>query len=487
MEAMDVRFDVFFILLAPLVLALTFLKTYYTSRLRHLPGPWYSAFTEVVLTWYTVTGRRIHYIHRLHEIYGPVIRISPNAVCLSDIKAFQEVHRIGSGFLKSPWYRKFRTADPSGSIDVFSSIDPRVHGAKRRLLARPFSNTSLRENWEDMVVNKVKSTIDQLKAECKSQGMVDVLKWWTFMTTDMIVQVAFEEDLRMSETGVKAKFLDDLDMIMMSGGIRAELPWAWALFRALTLGLWDPLQGPDDRLREHSQAIMTSLRDRKLNKRNLFFGIQAQEEESSTPHSIAYAAYEGQSLIVAGSGTTAVTLTYLVWAVLKHEEVRRRLEEEVALLPEGYRDAMLEQLPYLNAVIQETLRLYGAAPGTLPRVNNSAPLDTCGYTIPPGTTVNTQSWTLHRNPDVFPEPERFNPDRWLSATSEMKAFFNPFGAGSRTCLGINLAYMELRHSVARFVRECVGARLAETMHDEGMKVQQYFLIAPKGAKCSIVL
>jgi cytochrome P450 len=192
----------------------------------------------------------------------------------------------------------------------------------------------------------------------------------------------------------------------MTGGIRAELPWAWNLCRVITLGLWNPLQGPDDRVRERSTEIMTDLKDRKLGRGNVFFGIQAIGEEESTSHSVAYAAYEAQSLIVAGSGTTAVTLTYLVWAVLKHPEVQARLEAEVKALPDGYKDANLETLPYLNAVIQETLRLYGAAPGPLPRVNYSTPLNAAGVVIPAGTTINTQAWTLHRNPTIFPDPEQ---------------------------------------------------------------------------------
>lgn len=121
---------------------------------------------------------------------------------MSDLKAYHEVHRVGSGFLKSPWYRKFRAPDASGSIDVFSAIDPRMHGARRKMLARPFSNTSLRDNWENVVIEKVKTTVGQIKAESKSQGRVDVLKWWTYMTTDTIAMVAFEEDFRMSETGI---------------------------------------------------------------------------------------------------------------------------------------------------------------------------------------------------------------------------------------------------------------------------------------------
>jgi cytochrome P450 len=130
------------------------------------------------------------------------VQISPSEVAISDRKAFQEIHKIGGGFLKDPWYRKFRNADDSGSIDVFSSIDPAIHGAKRKVLARPFSKTSLRQNWEDMVIDKVARTITQIKGEIQFFGKADIFKWWTYMTTDMIGLVAFGEDFEMVDTGI---------------------------------------------------------------------------------------------------------------------------------------------------------------------------------------------------------------------------------------------------------------------------------------------
>jgi cytochrome P450 len=139
------------------------------------------------------------------------VRISPEAVCVADAEAFQTIHKIGSGFLKSPWYRQFRSPDPSGSVDVFSSLDPRMHGAKRKLLARPFSNTSLRQHWEGMVIDKVKVTVRQIWEESRSQGHANIFKWWSLMTTDMIGNVAFGEDFGMSETGV-VSFTASLDI-----------------------------------------------------------------------------------------------------------------------------------------------------------------------------------------------------------------------------------------------------------------------------------
>lgn len=170
-------------------------------------------------------------------------------------------------------------------------------------------------------------------------------------------------------------------------------------------------------------------------------------------------------------------------------------------------DAELDELPLVNASIEETLRLYGAAPGGLLRIvpPGGATLD--GYIIPEGITVSTQGWSLHRDPDNFPNPDqyvnseytrqwhshvRFDPSRWLPDNVEKmpersKTAYSPLGAGARICLGIHLARMELRLAAALFFREMKGVKLAPGMTDKMMDVKNYFLIAPRGHKCEITL
>jgi cytochrome P450 len=113
---------------------------------------------------------------------------------------------------------------------------------------------------------------------------------------------------------------------------------------------------------------------------------------------------EAGGYIVAGSDTTAITLTYLVWAVCRKPFIRDKLVAEVSALPPDFAQDSVRDLPYLNQVIQEALRIHSAVPSALPRAVPPEGASLAGYRIPGGITVSTQAYTLHRNPDVFPNP-----------------------------------------------------------------------------------
>lgn len=157
--------------------------------------------------------------------------------------------------------------------------------------------------------------------------------------------------------------------------------------------------------------------------------FRGEEEEVMTFKEILNSA---MTYIVAGTDTTAVAMTYIVWNVCKNPEVRNRLLRELRKLPEGYHDHDLQKIPYLSQVVDETLRLNPPAPSALPRIVPPEGATFGGHYLPGGSTVCTQAWSLHMNPEIFPDPERFNPSRWDTPTREMKDSLMPFGGGSRS-------------------------------------------------------
>jgi cytochrome P450 len=157
---------------------------------------------------------------------------------------------------------------------------------------------------------------------------------------------------------------------------------------------------------DHGEIAIRNMRKNAANAQNLFGQMvaQADAEDDKARLTDESVRDEAGNLIVAGSDTTAVTLTYLVWAVLKHPAVQAALEEEVAGLSDGLELDELERAPWLNAVIEETLRLYGAAPGGLPRSVPDGGVTFCGHFLPSGTEVTTQAYTIHRDGKIWPNP-----------------------------------------------------------------------------------
>ncbi|KAE9368985.1 cytochrome P450 [Stipitochalara longipes BDJ] len=454
----------------------------YATPLRNVPGPWYAKFTHLWLKVQVLGGRRVHYIHELHQRYGPIVRIAPAEIAVADSASFREIHRIKSGYLKSPWYQEF------GPPGVFTMIDPHQHAKRRQLLARGFSKSYLRQNWEHVVKEKAEMAVGKIGRDAE-RGTADILKWWTFYTTDTVGHLSFGESFRMLEQEEKNTYIHVLESVLMMSGIQTELPFL-RYCKYLPISSIRRLFTGDDYVLEYGTRAISNANGQDGHTSNVFSTILAESEKDGSALSNMDVNLEAGNFIVAGSDTTAITLTYLIWAVLKQPALQRALENEVHGLAPDFTDTDLEFLPLLNAVIEETLRLYGAAPASLPRTTPVGGATLSGYLIPGGTTVSTQAYTIHRDSSLFPNPDVFDPSRFLQRemlSANTSAALHAFGAGSRVCLGVHLARMELRIAACLFFRECVGATLADSCTDESMEMENYFLIAPKSHRCEIKL
>lgn len=181
--------------------------------------------------------------------------------------------------------------------------------------------------------------------------------------------------------------------------------------------------------------------------------------------------------LAAGHETSALALTYLYYELGKQPQLQDRLYVELDKLDPRIRWPLdnsastldlptaksLDSLPFLQALLMEVLRLHAPIPGIQPRVTPSQPNGVSlgvpdtkhHYTGLPGNVrVSAMAYTLHKIPEVFPDPDNFNPDRWLNdhtdpdALTEMNRHFWAFGSGGRMCIGRHLAMQELKLIVA---------------------------------------
>ncbi|KAL1891312.1 hypothetical protein Sste5346_007772 [Sporothrix stenoceras] len=458
------------------------------SPLSRLPGPWHARFTRLALKRSILTGKRMYYVHDLHAKYGPVVRIAPDEVAVADPEGVAQIHRIGSGFLKGPWYAGINNAPELG---IFAMVNPKDHSQRRRLFAKAFSNTSLRQNWEPTIHEKVKLAVSKIKDDIQQKKEADMLKWWTLMATDLMANLSFGESFHMLEQGEKNQYVRVIESAMVTSGIGYELPWVYSILRRIPLNAVQVIVNSREFIIEYGGKAVDNMRQHGSGSQNLFGNMMAACEDSDKENfSDLSVRIEAANLLVAGSDTTANTLTYAVWCALKKPDLQRRLVAEVGALGSDYGDADLEKLPLLNAVIDETLRLYGAAPGALQRTVPRGGATFANHFVPEGTMIETQAYTSHRDPNIWADPLSFDETRFLDPsklTKDQKQAFLPFGGGTRVCIGIHLARTELRLALAHFFRECPKAKLASTMTDTEMEMENFFLIAPRGHRCMITL
>lgn len=180
----------------------------------------------------------------------------------------------------------------------------------------------------------------------------------------------------------------------------------------------------------------------------------------------------------AGTTTTAHALTCITVHILSNETMQRRLEEElshVMSITEGKpRMEDLAKEPYVNAVIKEGLRLSIGVMTRRQRVNPDGPIVYGEWVIPKGTPVSMSNYDQLRDDKAFPSPHEFKSERWLRCDEDseerldaqlqlMEQAFTPFSRGTRNCLGMNLAYLELYAVVGALFRPGAfgkGRRLA---------------------------
>lgn len=170
--------------------------------------------------------------------------------------------------------------------------------------------------------------------------------------------------------------------------------------------------------------------------------LASRDEETDQGLSDAQVRDEVMTLFVAGHETTANALTWTWYLLARHPAVAGRLRDELA------RDL---QTPYLDAVLNETLRLY--PPAWILGRDAVREVDVQGWRIRKGATVFVSQLVMHRSPRYFTEPERFDPDRWLPAPELPQFAYFPFGGGARKCLGDQFAWSEARIELAHLVRQ----------------------------------
>lgn len=148
------------------------------------------------------------------------------------------------------------------------------------------------------------------------------------------------------------------------------------------------------------------------------------------------------TLLFAGHETTASALAWALYWIDRQREVKQKLLQELSALPPDAEPGVIARLPYLSAVCSETLRIYPIAPSTFPRITKT-PMEIAGYQFEPGTVLLPSIYLTHHREDIYPDPKRFKPERFLERQFSPFEYL-PFGGSNRRCIGAAFALFEMK-------------------------------------------
>ncbi len=269
------------------------------------------------------------------------------------------------------------------------------------------------------------------------RATVDVGREMAHLTLDIVARTLFSADV-------------GADAAVLARAVTVALEHTVAAMHALApLPAWVPTPGN----RRFAAAIadldrvvyrLIGERRRKGGRDDLLqLLVEARDEESGEGMTDEQVRDEVLNLFLAGHETTANALSWTFYLLARHPEAAARVAEEAAALAPAATAEDVARLRYTSLSVQESMRLYPPIWATGRVAVGAQRLG--GFAVPDGSLVLLSPWVMHRDPSLWPEPERFEPERFLPERAEARpryAWF-PFGGGARLCLGNHFALMEM--------------------------------------------
>ncbi|KAH7397030.1 cytochrome P450 [Phaeosphaeria sp. MPI-PUGE-AT-0046c] len=463
-----------FLLFLSAGLVYIFTKTIYRLYLHPLasfPGPKLAASTSLFNAYHDILGTGyVKLFPALHAKYGPIIRIQPNELHIEGLEAYNQIHRVSTPFARIWHNNPFLT----GSLQSLTTLPAT---SKRRAYISPFFSRSAISRAEPTLHGpKLSKFLAQL---ARADGsVVNFFLAFRCLTADVVMNYCFQNDLDALahpefRNRTLERMVDGMDMAVTS----TFFPNLFGVLNAVIFAL-------PERAREkwfapiYGFQTMQSLARERVEEAWKQRG-QAKDQGSGE-HMTMFDAMcnpdtgkgqvgvekedmvaDGCLMIAAGTDTGANALGRILWHVTQDKEIEGQLLKELRksmgkddVVPSATLDG--EGFEYMRAVVKEGLRLSYGVPGRMMRKVPEGGAKFGDTWVPGGQAiVNTCIYMNNTNPEVFPDPFRFDPERWICDAETYllrDKHMVSFSRGSRGCIGQNLALALLHLTVAHLFR-----------------------------------
>ncbi|KAI1114802.1 cytochrome P450 [Nemania sp. NC0429] len=478
-------------------IVLALLSSYYLvqlfySPLNHIPSAhWSCRFSSIWILWTRYSGQELSRLIAAHQKHGPIVQVGPKDLSVS---SYQDgIRKIyDAGFPKPASF--FAPFDYYRRRNAFTSLERSEHGRRRRRTAALYSKSALLQSKHLLdVTNKViyDRLFPMLHKATQEDSKIDGLDLSYCICADFLSSFIFGyssgTDYLSKPRSVIAEWRAHYENTMCHEMFFVqEMPRLYKFLTALGIDLLPSSYTKSKVFLENWMSDMASKADVVLERKQKA-GLQVAVADEPVVYETARTAVEKDSPhlserdkrgevssemfdhISASREVLGLVLGYAFWYIAQNPGAQQAIREELAAhgikipCPNAssdavknsfnYTSAKLDSLPYLKAVIDESLRMRPTST-PLPRItppdrtSSVAGIDN----IPPGTRINSFQWFVHRDPAKWDHVDEWRPERWLHRDAGQKTVREDvlwaFVSGPRTCLGNNLTYYAMQHILA---------------------------------------
>lgn len=390
-------------------------------------------------------------------------------------------------------------------MNLFSGRDEKFHRDQKRPVANAYSMTSLLE-LEAAVDSCTQLFISKLGYFADRNVPVDLGTWLQYYAFDVVGEMTFAKKLGFLEEGRDIDgMIEAIQGMLAYASLCGQVP---EMHHVLLGNPLFPIFIPSmETWNQVLQFTLKAVNSRASIQRDGDFEDpekgggkdmlsrwmeihRSDPEKLSTRDVIVHLSTN----VFAGSDTTAIALRAVLYFLMRHPVAMAKVQAEIDSAvsaqklsdPVSYRESVTH-LPYLGAVLKEAMRLHPSVGLILEREVPKGGVTISGNHIPAGTVVGINAWVLHRNKEVFHDPDAFLPERWLESSPEtlraMEKSFFTFGSGSRTCIGKNISLIEMHKIIPQLLR-VFEIRFHDTNKD--WKVKNAWFVQQEEFICDLV-
>ncbi|KAF3401649.1 putative sterigmatocystin biosynthesis monooxygenase stcW [Penicillium rolfsii] len=428
-------------------------------RLHSFPGPWGAKVSRFYLAARIFHSLQYHFVlDDWHRQYGDFVRTGPREISISRVSAVRAVHGPTSPCVKAAWYA--HVSNDVKNVSIHMTRDLEVHRLRRRAWDRGFSTKSVL-SYEPLITAKADMLLAQIQHHMGQSGSVEVTRWMSFFSFDLMGLIGFGKDFHQIESAVEHPAIQRLHSSLDVVARISPLPWMLGLISSIPFMMGNYSEFIDyctDQVEERRKRWNSESRARPTDIVSWLLKA-IDDDDASAPPGTQALHEDGRLMVIAGS-----TLSNALYYLASHPSAYRELQLHIDKFTpscckshascKAFNANEVSRIPYLDAVIKETMRLKPASPSGQPRQTPPEGLWVDEVWIPGDVTVTVPQHTIQRDERYFTRANEFLPERWMETGLAMAledAFF-PFGIGPLSCVGKRLAMIEMQVVLSTIAR-----------------------------------